>query len=273
MVTCVLVYGHGSHHIPLCRVARCFMNGPTESRQIIHKCNRLARGSSAQRGVLCRCRPLFISFSASSSLSLIKMIQQTITTWQLKKEKPHLRLLSSSATIHYLFILLIRAPYFEHCKSPTENKRIKITWCSSIPSHTKPLLLSWIVSSTLMTIQYSLQAADERPIHSSICCGPNSPDASLVRGPLQANWKTEAISQTQCLCAYVCVLGGRLDIKKSERERKEEGGEIIDKGWREWRRGSEEEKRRHSSPRWKNSWPVSICSHAAILEKPLWALN
>lgn len=34
MVVCVSVYAHGSHHIPLCRVARCSMNRPTESRQI-----------------------------------------------------------------------------------------------------------------------------------------------------------------------------------------------------------------------------------------------
>lgn len=32
---CVSVCVHGSHHIPLCRVARCSMNRPTESRQII----------------------------------------------------------------------------------------------------------------------------------------------------------------------------------------------------------------------------------------------
>lgn len=37
MVVCVLVYGDGSHHIPLRRVARCFMNEPTESWQIVHK--------------------------------------------------------------------------------------------------------------------------------------------------------------------------------------------------------------------------------------------
>lgn len=34
------VYGRGSHHILLCRDARCFMNKPTESQQIMHKCNR-----------------------------------------------------------------------------------------------------------------------------------------------------------------------------------------------------------------------------------------
>lgn len=107
-------------------------------------------------------------------------------------------------------------PALNTAKSPTESGRIKITWCGSIPSHTKPLLLSWIVSSTLMTIQYSLQAADERPIRSSICCGPNSPDASLVRGPLRANWKTEAISQRQRLCVCVCVCR-----KTNQRERKE----------------------------------------------------
>lgn len=170
-------------------------------------------------------------------------------------------------TIHYLFILLISwAPFLRHCKNPTENKRIKITWCSSIPSHTKALLLSWIVSSTLMTVQYSLQAADERPIHSSICCGPYSPDASLVRGPLQANWKTEAISQRQCV--RECVLAWRKSRVRKEKKRK-----LIDKGWREWGRRSEEKKGRHSSRHRKNSWPVSICSHAAILEEPLWALN
>lgn len=116
-----------------------------------------------------------------------------------------------------------------------------MTRCSSIPSHTKPLLPSWILSSTLMTIQYSLQAADERPIHGSICCGPNSPDASLVRGLLRANWKTEAISQRQCLCARpgacVCALG--LDRTSCEREREKEKMErkSNNKRWRDWRKG------------------------------------
>lgn len=153
------------------------------------------------------------------------------------------------------------------CSSPTLNtlgapQRVKLTWCGRIPSHAKPLLLSWILSSTLMTIQYSLQAADERPIHGSICCGPNSPDAILVRGPLQANWKTEAIAQP--LGTRVCV---RVTEKGCQRE------ENNDKRWREWGRGSVEEKERHSLPHRENSWPVSICSHAAILEKPSWALN
>lgn len=99
-----------------------------------------------------------------------------------------------------------------------------------------------------MTIQYSLQAADERPIHSSICCRPKSPDASLVRGPLQANWKTEAITQRQCLCVYVCVCWEGDFTERTVKE-KRKVKKIIDNGWSEGGIGNEEENERHSSSR------------------------
>lgn len=117
-----------------------------------------------------------------------------------------------------------------------------------------------------MTIQYSLQAADERPIHSSICCRPKSPDASLVRGPLQANWKTEAITQRQCLCVYVRVCwGGRHHRENSEREKKNEGNNWQ---WMEGMRNRERRRKKDIPPLRKNSWPVSTRSRVAILKKP-----
>lgn len=184
---------------------------------------------------------LFLSFADFSSE------QSYITSC---KKRNHTRdKCQTESLAHYLLILLISSPpFFKHGKNSTENKRIKITLCSSIPSHTKPLLLSWIVSSTLMTIQYSLQAADERPIHSSICCRPKSPDASLVRGPLQANWKTEAITQRQCLCVYVCVCWEG-DFTERMVKEKRKVKKIIDNGWSERGIGNEEENERHSSSR------------------------
>lgn len=205
MVVCVSVYGHGSHHIPLCRVARCFMNGLTESRQIMHKCNSLARGSSSQWG----------GGGGCSFCRWWKSYHNALTN-RLKRKRNDTR--DECQAESHFHSPPNQSPHSlnEQTKQNTENKRIKLTWCSSIPSHTKALLLSWIVSSTLMTIQYSLQAADERPIHSSICCRPSSPDASLVRGPLQANWKTEAISQRQCLCV------GRETCRREMGEKKKE---------------------------------------------------
>lgn len=78
---------------------------------------------------------LFLSFADFSSE------QSYITSC---KKRNHTRdKCQTESLAHYLLILLISSPpFFKHGKNSTENKRIKITLCSSIPSHTKPLLLS-----------------------------------------------------------------------------------------------------------------------------------
>lgn len=115
--------------------------------------------------------------------------------------------------------------------------------CSLLASKIRFLSQNTFLSVPI-TVQCGLQTTNqtERPIRGSMCCRPDLTDASLLRGPLRGNWKTEALSysHTMCPCVGVGGAGGggerQRKTKRMCRIKKEGGqsGEIIDMRWSNW---------------------------------------